>query len=90
MFDVITVSREIEIVDMIEYLKPIDLGQDTSSQVLQNFPTISTMKNEDIFRTLFHLELLFYKNTLKTRAQIVVKFNRSWLALMVLKMPAKY
>lgn len=71
MFDIITVSREIEIVDMLEYLKPVDLGSDTSRDVLKSFPTISTMKNEDIFRTLFHMELLFFKNTLKTQSQVV-------------------
>lgn len=71
MFDIMTVSREIEISDMIEYLKPVDIGIDATKDVLKSFPTVGTMQNEDIFRTLFHIELLFYKNTLKTRSQVV-------------------
>lgn len=75
MFDIITVSREIEIIDMIEYLKPADFGIDTSQEVVKKFPTIGNMKNEEIFKTIFHVELLFFKNTLKTRNQLVILYH---------------
>lgn len=71
MFDIITVSREIEEVDMVEYLRPVDYGADVALEVVKAFPAIGQMKNEEIFKTIFSLELLFYRNLQKTRSQIV-------------------
>lgn len=76
MFDIITVSREIEEVDMIEYLRPVDLGADASQEIFKSFPTIQNMKTEDIFRTIFNVELLYYLNLQKTRSQIVAITNQ--------------
>lgn len=75
MFDIITVSREIEEVDMVEYLRPVDYGADVAQEVLKSFPAISQMKNEDIFKTIFNVELLYYRNLQKTRSQIVALFH---------------
>jgi hypothetical protein len=71
MFDIVTVSREIEEVDMLEYLRPVDFGADAAQEVFKSFPAITQMRTEDVFKTIFNVELLFYRNVQKTRSQIL-------------------
>ncbi len=70
-YDIVTVSVEIEEVDMIEYLNPIDFGPEVSEQMTKSYPALATMQPEELFVTIVTIELLFFKNLQKKRQDMV-------------------
>ena len=62
MFDIITVSVEIEEPDMIEYLSPVDLPSSIDSEMHSQYPHVHLMSCEDVFVTILKIELLYFNN----------------------------
>lgn len=70
-YDIVTVSVEIEEIDMVEYLNPVDFGPEVAEQMAKAYPALGAMQAEELFVTIVNIELLYFKNLQKKRADMV-------------------
>lgn len=72
LFDKLTISPEIEVADMQEYLRPVDIpGRGEDLTLINNYPQAGSMRPEELFNMIIKIEYLFYQNMEKTRNAIV-------------------
>lgn len=71
LFDKMTFAREIDVSDMQEFLKPLQIpGVSEDPNQSLNYPQAAGMKPEEMFNMILKIEFVFYRNMEKTRSDI--------------------
>lgn len=71
MYELLTVSREIDETDMMEYLRPISFDAANDQEMAAAYPSLHTMSTSDMFSIMMGVEFLFFQNIEKIRTTLV-------------------